>query len=94
MLQILETPYLDLEGALRFILHCSCWSRRQRATTNVRAFSEARTDLGYVLWSLHWLMRNDTPGSNLHGRIVTPKEDIAAAVNLVLAAADAVEPTH
>jgi hypothetical protein len=31
-------------------------------------------------------MRNDTPGSNLHGRIVTPKEDVAAAVKLVLAA--------
>ena len=31
-------------------------------------------------------MRNDAPGSNLHGRIVTPKEDIAAAVKLVLAA--------
>jgi soluble lytic murein transglycosylase len=48
--------------------------------------TEARTDLGYVLCHLHWLMRNDTPGSNLHGRIVTPKEDIAAAVKLVLAA--------
>jgi soluble lytic murein transglycosylase len=48
--------------------------------------TEAGTDLGYILCRLHWLMRNDTPGSNLHGRIVTPKEDIAAAVKLVLAA--------
>ncbi len=48
--------------------------------------TEASTDLGYILCRLHWLMRNDTPGSNLHGRIVTPKEDVAAAVKLVLAA--------
>ena len=48
--------------------------------------AEARKDLGYALCRLHWLMRNDAPGSNLHGRIVTPKEDIAAAVKLVLAA--------
>jgi peptidoglycan lytic transglycosylase len=48
--------------------------------------TEARTDLGYTLCRLHWLMRNDTPGSNLHGRIATPKDDIAAAVKLVLAA--------
>ena len=48
--------------------------------------TEAGTDLGYILCRLHWLMRNDTPGSNLHGRIVTPKEDVAAAVRLVLAA--------
>jgi soluble lytic murein transglycosylase len=48
--------------------------------------TEAGTDLGYMLCRLHWLMRNDTPGSNLHGRIVTPKEDVAAAVKLVLAA--------
>ena len=31
-------------------------------------------------------MRNDAPGSNLHGRIVTPKEDLATAVKLVLVA--------
>jgi soluble lytic murein transglycosylase len=48
--------------------------------------AEARGDLGYVLCRLHWLLRNDTPGANLRGRIVTPKEDIAAAVKLTLAA--------
>jgi soluble lytic murein transglycosylase len=48
--------------------------------------AEARGDLGYALCRLHWLLRNDTPGSNLRGRIVTPKEDIAAAVKLTLAA--------
>ena len=48
--------------------------------------TEARMDLGYTLCRLHWLTRNDAPGSNLHGRMVTPKEDIAAAVKLVLAA--------
>jgi soluble lytic murein transglycosylase len=42
--------------------------------------------LGYKLCRLHWLMRNDAPGSNLHGRIVTPKTDIAAAVKLALGA--------
>jgi soluble lytic murein transglycosylase len=48
--------------------------------------TEARIDLGYVLCRLHWLARNDAPGSNLHGRIVTPREDVAVAVKLVLAA--------
>jgi soluble lytic murein transglycosylase len=47
--------------------------------------ANARQDLGYELCRLHWLMRNDAPGSNLHGRIVTLKPDIAAAVELALA---------
>jgi soluble lytic murein transglycosylase len=47
---------------------------------------DARDDLGYALCRLQWLLRNDTPGSNVHGRIVTPKEDIAAAVKLTLEA--------
>ena len=47
--------------------------------------ADARQDLGYELCRLHWLMRNDAPGSNLHGRIVTPKGDISAAVKLTLA---------
>jgi soluble lytic murein transglycosylase len=51
---------------------------------SVRA--DARDDLGYALCRLHWLLRNDTPGSNVRGRIVTPKEDIAAAVKLTLSA--------
>jgi soluble lytic murein transglycosylase len=46
----------------------------------------AREDLGYALCRVHWLLRNDTPGSNLHGRIVTSKEDVAAAAKLTLAA--------
>ena len=46
----------------------------------------AREDLGYKLCRLHWLMRNNAPGSNLHGRIVTPKTDIATAVKLALGA--------
>jgi soluble lytic murein transglycosylase len=46
--------------------------------------ADAREDLGYALCRLHWLLRNDTPGSNIRGRIVTPKEDIAAAVKLTL----------
>jgi soluble lytic murein transglycosylase len=48
--------------------------------------ADAREDLGYALCRVHWLLRNDTPGSNLHGRVVTPKENIAAAAKLVLAA--------
>lgn len=48
--------------------------------------ADAREDLGYALCRLHWLLRNETPGSNLHGRIVTPKEHVAAAVKLTLAA--------
>src|SRR5258708_563172 len=47
---------------------------------------DARSDLGYALCRVHWLLRNDSPGSNVSGRIVTPKGDIAAAVKLVLAA--------
>jgi soluble lytic murein transglycosylase len=47
---------------------------------------DVRGDLGYALCRLHWLLRNDSPGSNVSGRIVTPKADIAAAVKLVLAA--------
>ena len=31
-------------------------------------------------------MRTNSPGSNIHGQVVTPKEDIAAAVKLALAA--------
>ena len=47
--------------------------------------AEGRGDLGYALCRLTWLLRNDTPGSNMHGRIVTPKEDLAAAAKLALA---------
>jgi soluble lytic murein transglycosylase len=47
--------------------------------------AQARGDLGYALCRLTWLLRNDTPGSNIHGRIVTPREDIAVAVKLALA---------
>jgi soluble lytic murein transglycosylase len=32
--------------------------------------TEADTNLGYTLCRLHWLMRNDSPGSNLHGRML------------------------
>ncbi len=48
--------------------------------------ADARADLGYALCRVHWLLRNDSPGSNVSGRIVTPKADFAAAVKLVLAA--------
>jgi soluble lytic murein transglycosylase len=48
--------------------------------------ADARDDLGYALCRVQWLLRNDTPGSNVHGRVVTPKEDIAAAVKLTLEA--------
>jgi soluble lytic murein transglycosylase len=48
--------------------------------------ADSRNDLGYALCRLHWLLRNDTPGSNVRGRIVTPKEDIAAAARLTLSA--------
>src|SRR5262249_28266776 len=45
-----------------------------------------RSDLGYALCRLHWLLRNDLPGSNLGGHIATPKGDIATAVKLALSA--------
>jgi soluble lytic murein transglycosylase len=47
--------------------------------------SGVRSDLGYALCRLHWLMRNDMPGANLDGHIATPKGDIDAAVKLALA---------
>ena len=48
--------------------------------------ADARDDLGYALCRVQWLLRNDTPGSNVRGRIATPKEDIATAAKLTLAA--------
>jgi soluble lytic murein transglycosylase len=45
-----------------------------------------RSDLGYALCRLHWYLRNDLPGSNIGGHVVTPKEDLAAAAKLVLSA--------
>jgi soluble lytic murein transglycosylase len=45
-----------------------------------------RSDLGYALCRLHWLLRNDVPGANLSGHAATPNGDIPAAVKLVLAA--------
>jgi soluble lytic murein transglycosylase len=47
--------------------------------------AQARGDLGYALCRITWLLRNDTPGSNIKGRIVTPKDHIAAAAKLALA---------
>jgi soluble lytic murein transglycosylase len=45
---------------------------------------EARDDLGYALCRIHWLLRNDSPGSNIRGRIVTPKQDVVLAAELAL----------
>src|SRR5260370_18915210 len=45
---------------------------------------DVRGDLGYALSRLHWLLRNDSPGSNVSGRIATPKRDLAAAVKQIL----------
>jgi soluble lytic murein transglycosylase len=46
----------------------------------------ARDDLGYALCRIHWLMRNESPGSNVRGRIVTPKGDVETAAKLALGA--------
>jgi len=46
--------------------------------------ASARDDLGYALCRIHWLLRNDSPGSNIHGHIVTPKDDVARAAKLAL----------
>jgi len=50
--------------------------------------AEARDDLGYALCRIHWLLRNDTPGSNIRGRIVTPKPDVMLAAKLALGGSD------
>jgi soluble lytic murein transglycosylase len=47
--------------------------------------AQVRDDPGYALCRIHWLLRNDSPGSNIEGRIVTPKEDVALAAKLALA---------
>jgi soluble lytic murein transglycosylase len=46
----------------------------------------ARSDLGYALCRVHRYLRNDLPGANVGGHVVTPKEDLMAAARLVLAA--------
>ena len=46
--------------------------------------SQARDDLGYALCRIQWLLRNDAPGFNIRGHIVTPKEDVTLAVKLAL----------
>jgi soluble lytic murein transglycosylase len=48
--------------------------------------SRARDDLGYALCRIHWLLRNNSPGFNIRGRLATSKEDIALAVKLALGA--------
>lgn len=50
--------------------------------------AEARDDLGYALCRIHWLLRNDSPGSNIRGRIVTPKQDVMLAAKLALGGSD------
>jgi soluble lytic murein transglycosylase len=62
----------------------ACSSGSGKALDNVPG--GVRTDLGYALCRLHWLLRNDMPGANVAGRIATPKADLAAAAKLVLAA--------
>src|SRR5262249_17913915 len=76
------------EGHVAIVKACSAAmakSAKRGALLNAVP-AEARGDLGYALCRITWLLRNETPGSNVHGRIVTPKEDIAAAVKLTLAA--------
>jgi soluble lytic murein transglycosylase len=48
--------------------------------------ADAHEDLGRSLCRLQALLRNDSPGSNVRGKIVTPKSDYATAVKLTLAA--------
>ena len=50
--------------------------------------SRARDDLGYALCRIQWLLRNASPGFNIRGRIVTPKEDFALAAKLALAGSE------
>ncbi len=66
-------------------------SAAQSKSANARKLLDAvpgplRDDLGYALCRIHWLLRNDSPGSNIHGRLVTPQADVDLAVRLALAA--------
>jgi soluble lytic murein transglycosylase len=68
----------------------ACTAAEEKSTSGAKLLdavsADARDDLGYALCRIHWLLRNDWPGSNIRGRIVTPKEDVAAAVKLALGA--------
>jgi soluble lytic murein transglycosylase len=75
----------DQVAIVKACIAAEATSRPSGALLNaVRA--DARNDLGYSLCRVHWLLRNEEPGANVRGRIVTPKEDISAAVKLTLSA--------
>jgi soluble lytic murein transglycosylase len=62
----------------------ACSNAGSKSFDNVPA--GVRSNLGYALCRLHWLLRNDMPGANVTGRAVTPKTDLQAAARLVMAA--------
>jgi soluble lytic murein transglycosylase len=68
----------------------ACSAAAERSTNTGRLLdavpSRARDDLGYALCRIHWSLRNASPGFNIRGRLATPKEDVALAVKLALAA--------
>jgi peptidoglycan lytic transglycosylase len=63
---------------------CSGAEGKKGGSPDVKA--DLQGDLAYSLCKLHHLMRNDSPGNNVKGKVVTPKGDYEAAVKLVLSA--------
>jgi soluble lytic murein transglycosylase len=57
------------------------------AETHVESVrADAHEDLGRTLCRLQALLRNDSPGNNVRGKVVTPKSDYATAVKLAVSA--------
>jgi soluble lytic murein transglycosylase len=65
----------------------SCEGSEGKSSKGVEGVKdELHGDLAYSLCKLHHLLRNDAPGNNIKGKVVTPKGDYEAAVKLVLSA--------
>jgi soluble lytic murein transglycosylase len=72
------------EGHVAIVKACSGAEGKKGGSPDVHA--DLQGDLAYSLCKLHHLLRNDAPGNNVKGKIVTPKKDYEAAVKLVLSA--------
>jgi soluble lytic murein transglycosylase len=72
------------EDHVAIVKACSGAESKKGGSPEVHA--DLHGDLAYSLCKLHHLLRNDAPGNNMKGKVVTPKGDYEAAVKLVLSA--------
>jgi soluble lytic murein transglycosylase len=72
------------EDHVAIVKACSGAEGKKGGSPDVKG--DLQGDLAYSLCKLHHLLRNDAPGNNVKGKVVTPKKDYEAAVKLVLAA--------